>query len=234
MLLLCSTQAVNCQTQANSTEQTPGQDTVVSGNTVIHPNGEINNDVFVMSDSLAKQPAPTVQKAQPTTYWKPSPSRAMWFSVLCPGLGQIYNRSYWKVPVIYGSGAVFAYLVSWQGRMYKDYSNAYYDFMDNDPNTKSYESIFRNLNGSNDWKAKTLKQKRDYYRKYRDLCMFGVGLLYVLNILDAFVDGHLYDFNVSEDLSLHVEPVLNTPYTTQSNYLQYNSTLVGLQCSVSF
>ena len=89
-------------------------------------------------------------------YWSPNPNKAMWYSVLCPGLGQIYNRSYWKVPVIYGGAAVFGYLITWQGRMYNDYSNAYYDFMDNDPNTNSYDRLFKNIPGTNEWKKNTL------------------------------------------------------------------------------
>ncbi len=171
------------------------------------------------------------KKMEPQTYWHPNPNRAMWYSVLCPGLGQIYNRSYWKVPVIYGGGAVLGYLVSWQGRMYNDYSNAYYDFMDSDPNTVSYERLFRNLNGTDEWKKNTLRKKRDSYRRYRDLCLFGVGILYVVNIIDAFVDGHLYDFSVTNDLSLHVEPFVEQP---GFNNFGNDNVRYGLQCSFTF
>lgn len=163
-------------------------------------------------------------------YWHPDPNRAMWYSVLCPGLGQIYNRSYWKVPVIYGGAAVFGYLISWQGRMYNDYSNAYYDFMDNDPNTNSYERLFRNISGTNEWKKNTLRKKRDSYRRYRDLCVFGVGILYVLNIVDAFVDGHLYDFSVTNDLSFHVDPFVQPG----NDNFGLGNTSYGLQCSFTF
>ena len=163
-------------------------------------------------------------------YWSPNPNKAMWYSVLCPGLGQIYNRSYWKVPVIYGGAAVFGYLITWQGRMYNDYSNAYYDFMDNDPNTNSYDRLFKNIPGTNEWKKNTLRKKRDSYRRYRDLCIFGVGLLYVLNVVDAFVDGHLYDFSVTNDLSFHVDPFIQPGY---DNFGTSNATY-GLQCSFNF
>ena len=191
-----------------------------------------NNDMLIVGDSVINV-HPQKVNSNAINYWKPNPTRSLWYSVICPGLGQVYNRSYWKVPIIYGGGAVFAYLIQWQGRMYKEYSNAYYDFMDNDPNTNSYESIFRNINGTDEWKAKTLKQKRDYYRRYRDMCVFGVSLLYVLNVLDAFVDGHLYDFNVSEDLSLHVEPVVNIGGNT--SYGVYDTpSLLGVQCNIKF
>lgn len=173
---------------------------------------------------------PTKTKLAPQAYWQPNPNRAMWYSVLCPGLGQIYNKSYWKVPVIYGGAAVFSYLISWQGRMYNDYSNAYYDIMDNDPNTNSYERLFRNLNGTDEWKKNTLKKKRDSYRRYRDLCIFGVGILYFVNIVDAFVDAHLYDFSVTNDLSLKVEPTIQLPGMNDYNDNAY----YGLQCSFTF
>lgn len=186
---------------------------------------------------IFKQPVVIENKealAKPETYWHPNPNKAMWYSALCPGLGQIYNRSYWKVPVIYGGAAVFSYLISWQGRMYNDYSNAYYDMMDNDPNTVSYEHLFRNINGTDEWKKNTLRKKRDYYRRYRDLCVFGVGILYVVNIIDAFVDGHLYDFSVSNDLSFHIEPVISVPNVNGISNSSLNETQYGLQCSFTF
>lgn len=192
----------------------------------------------VVSPILIEQPQLTLTESNnaplpitPEQYWHPNPNRAMWYSVLCPGLGQIYNRSYWKVPVIYGGAAVFSYLISWQGRMYNDYSNAYYDMMDNDPNTVSYERLFRNIDGTDEWKKNTLRKKRDSYRRYRDLCVFGVGILYVVNVVDAFVDGHLYDFSVTNDLSLRVEPVIMTPGINNS---LLEDTRYGLQCSFTF
>lgn len=210
MMLLLATCIANAQEES--------QDTI-----------SIKENLLIMSDSVV---APT--KVPQKNYWKPNASKAMWYSVLCPGLGQIYNRSYWKVPIIYGGGAVFSYLIAWQGRMYKEYSTAYYDFMDADPKTNSYESIFRNINGTDEWKAKTLQQKRNYYRRYRDMCVFGIGILYVLNIMDAFVDGHLYDFNVSEDLSLRIEPVVKTPLLQTYDPKIDTPSLMGVQCSLRF
>lgn len=207
--------------------------------TALTANGEgIAKDINrIEQDSTTKNiEKPKTKTKAEYSYWHPIPKKAMWMSVMCPGLGQIYNRSYWKVPIIYGGVAAFSYLISWQGRMYNDYSNAYYDIMDNDPNTKSYESIFKNLDGTLDWKQKTLKNKRDSYRKNRDLCIFGVALLYVLNVLDAFVDGHLYDFSVTDDLSLRTEPILQYQglgyFDTEmpSNH----ATMIGLKCSLKF
>jgi hypothetical protein len=101
---------------------------------------------------------------------------------------------------------------------------------DNNPATNSYDDIFGNMDVTLDWKQKTLRNKRDYYRRIRDLCVFGFVLLYALNVIDAYVDGHLYDFSVTDDISFKVEPVLNSPfYATPSVEPSF-----GLQCKVSF
>ena len=73
------------------------------------------------------------------------------------------------MPVIYGGAAVLSYIVVWQGRMYNQYGNAYHDMFDNNPATNSYDDIFGNMDVTLDWKQKTLKNKRDYYRRNRDL-----------------------------------------------------------------
>ena len=184
--------------------------------------GVASEDTVVKKKKRKKEPE--------IVYWKPDPNKAVWYSLICPGLGQVYNRSYWKVPVIYGGAAVLSYIVVWQGRMYNQYGNAYHDMFDNNPATNSYDDIFGNMDVTLDWKQKTLKNKRDYYRRNRDLCVFGFVLLYALNVIDAYVDGHLYDFSVTDDISFKVEPVLNSPfYATPSVEPSF-----GLQCKVSF
>ena len=70
--------------------------------------------------------------------WRPDPKRAMWLAIVIPGAGQIYNRKYWKLPIIYGGFLGCAYAMRWNNQMYMDYSQAYLDIMDNDPTTKSY------------------------------------------------------------------------------------------------
>ncbi len=168
----------------------------------------------------------------PIPAFMPDPAKATWYALICPGLGQIYNRSYWKVPVLYGGIVTLTYLITWNGRMYNDYQNAYHDIMDNDPSTNSYESIFYNMSGADlSWKQNTLKRKRDFYRRNRDLSIFGMVALYVVSVVDAFVDAQLYNFSVSEDLSLQVEPVIN-------NYFYSNdapaSNMLGFRCTINF
>ncbi len=161
----------------------------------------------------------------------PNPQKATWYAIVCPGLGQIYNRSYWKLPIVYGGVLAFTYLISWNGRMYNDYRNAYFDISDDDPTTDSYLDLSPNYKGTLEEKQKltnSLKTKTTSYRRARDLSIFGSVALYVVSVIDAFVDAHLYDFEVSNDLSFRVEPVIE-------NYSIYSyRPSVGVQCCLKF
>lgn len=164
--------------------------------------------------------------------FRPDPARATWYALVCPGLGQIYNRSYWKVPILYGGVATLSYLILWNGRMYNDYKNAYHDLMDTDPTTDSYAQLVPSSAAYGvEWMQGALKKRRDMYRRYRDLSIFGMAALYVVSVLDAFVDAHLYDFTVSDDLSLRVEPMVN-PYGCGA--VGTETAFCGFQCSVRF
>lgn len=161
----------------------------------------------------------------------PNPRKATWYAIVCPGLGQIYNRSYWKLPILYGGVLACTYLITWNGRMYNDYRNAYHDIIDSDPNTKSYLSLFPSYDGSQSWLPNTLRSKTNNYRRTRDMSVFAVVMLYMVSAVDAFVDAHLYDFTVSEDLSLRVEPIINN--YSMDNVVTKDRTF-GLKCSFNF
>ena len=164
----------------------------------------------------------------------PDPTKATWYALICPGLGQFYNRSYWKVPILYGGIATLSYLIIWNGRMYNDYRNAYHDIMDNDPNTNSFEKIFYNMQSADmNWKQSTLDRKQNYYRRNRDLSIFGMALLYTISVIDAFVDAQLYNFSVSEDLSLRVEPVINN-FFYANDATKAATPSLGFRCFVKF
>ena len=166
-------------------------------------------------------------------YFKPDPKKATWYAIVCPGLGQIYNRSYWKLPILYGGMLTFTYLIRWNGGMYNDYHNAYHDILDSDPNTQSYLSLVPEYDGTQTWLKTTLKSKTERYRRARDLSTFGMVALYLVSVVDAFVDAHLYDFTVTDDLTLRVEPIFNS-YGLESSMEGKNPMFVGLQCSFSF
>ncbi len=209
-------------------------------------------DEAVLMDTVQVVPAPSIgevaviedssQSAQKEKwkkdryayeYFKPDPRRATWYALVCPGLGQIYNRSYWKLPILYGGLLTFSYFIGWNGRMYNSYHNAYRDILDNDPSTQSYMDLFPKYDGTQSWLASTLKSKTTRYRRYRDLSTFGLVAFYMVSVIDAFVDAHLYDFSVTDDLSLRLEPVINV-YGFGNDVESRNSAIVGLQCSFQF
>ena len=96
------------------------------------------------ADSMTlMMPADTLQVKHKRNWatWHPNPKRALWLALVIPGAGQIYNRKYWKLPIVYGGFVGCAYAMRWNNQMYRDYSQAYMDLMDNDPNTDSYNSF---------------------------------------------------------------------------------------------
>lgn len=167
--------------------------------------------------------------------WVPNPKRAMWLAVVLPGAGQIYNRKYWKLPIVYGGFMGCIYAWRWNNQMYSDYSQAYMDIMDDDPTTQSYNQFLHlgaEITDANKTRYQNLfKRRKDYYRKYRDLSIFCLIGVYALSIIDAYVDASLSQFDISKDLSLKIEPsVINSK--SSSNPLK--SSALGLQCSLNF
>lgn len=127
-----------------------------------------------------------------------SATAAMVSSALLPGLGQIYNRSFWKLPLIYGG---LSYLISEavsDHQLYVRYERAYVALADDDPLTVD------EFNGQ--VPLSTLEYGASYYRRYRDLSIIGIALVYALNIIDAYVDAHLFYWNVNEDITVRAEP----------------------------
>ena len=171
-----------------------------------------------------KLPAPKKQ-------FIPNSNRALWLAMVVPGGGQIYNRKYWKLPIVYGGFVGCAYALGWNNKMYKDYSQAYLDIMDNDPNTKSYEDFVPpsvSIEGQEDRFKEIFRKRKDIYRRQRDMSIFCFIGVYVLSIIDAYVDAELSNFDISKDLSMKVEPTTFNDFNTKN----FNS--VGLQCSFNF
>ncbi len=161
----------------------------------------------------------------------PNPTRATWLAVVFPGGGQIYNRKYWKLPIIYGGFAGCAYALTWNNKMYSDYSQAYLDIMDSNPNTRSYENLLPpNSTYDEEWLKNTLRNRKDRFRRYRDLSIFATIAVYIVSIIDAYVDAELSNFDISPDLSMKVEPaVIDNQYRARPNQKS-----VGLQCVLRF
>ena len=142
----------------------------------------------------------------------PDPTRAVWLSALCPGLGQIYNRRYWKLPIVVGAYMGLGYATSWNSRMLTDYTVAYRDIMDTDPSTDSYMDFFPSTTKEEDldkeWLKNILKRRKDYFRQNRDLCIICMVGVYLVAMVDAYVDASLAQFDISPDLSMKVAPAV--------------------------
>ncbi|MCQ2344928.1 MAG: DUF5683 domain-containing protein [Paludibacteraceae bacterium] len=135
----------------------------------------------------------------------PNPQTALWLAFTFPGLGQIYNRKYWKLPIIYGLGVGIGYAISYTNNLYKDYLVGYQSFSSTRPNPKLYEPLIpKNYPEAN--VGTYLKNQMNDYRRYRDLSIVAAVALYALTIVDAFVDAQLSDFDISPDLSMKVKP----------------------------
>ena len=128
---------------------------------------------------------------------KTSPKTATLLSVACPGLGQIYNKKYWKTPIIIAGigGALYAY--NFYNNQFLEYKNAYILRTDGDEST-----IDNHLN----YTESNLITLQDYYRNQKDLSIIIGSIIYILNIVDAYVDAHLFEYNINDNLSLNFDP----------------------------
>lgn len=174
-----------------------------------------------------------------------SPHKATVYSALLPGLGQIYNRKYWKVPILYAGIGVTVYAIGWNTGQYNDYKDGYIDFSKYleyknqaegdgiiEPTLKRYEKLVRDVDFENtsaaddNWYKTRFKNGKDKYKRDRDfsyIILFGV---YVLNIIDATVDAHLTNFNINDELSMTVQPKMN--------YSPVSGSTLGLSCRINF
>lgn len=163
-------------------------------------------------------------------FFVPDPNRALWLSLIFPGGGQIYNRKYWKLPVFYGGFLGCFYAFTWNQQMYMDYSQAYLDIMDDNPDTNSYIDMFPpsyDIDNNVERFKTVFKNRKDRYRRWRDLSAFCFVGVYLLSIIDAYVDANLSAFDISDDLSLRLSPTtLEAPGTHRAG--------VGLGATLTF
>lgn len=144
--------------------------------------------------------------------FNPDPTRAVWLAALCPGLGQIYNRRYWKLPIVVGAYMGLAYGMTWNNTMLKDYARAYNDISDSDPNTNGYMDIFPPTMSESqidkEYWTSVFKSRKDYFRRNRDMCVIAMIGVYLVAIVDAYVDASLSQFDISPDLALRWSPAV--------------------------
>lgn len=199
-------------------------------NKVVSAADSVSMRMLSASDSVNKK-----KEKRDWSTWRPNAKRAMWLAIVIPGAGQIYNRKYWKLPIVYGGFIGCLYAIRWNNQMYKDYSQAYMDIMDNDPSTESYNQFLHlgnTITEDNKEQYQNLfKKRKDYYRRYRDLSVFCLIGVYALSVIDAYVDASLSEFDISKDLSMKLEPTI---INNKSSLNPLKSSSLGLQCSITF
>ncbi|MDR1918921.1 MAG: DUF5683 domain-containing protein [Tannerellaceae bacterium] len=198
--------------------------------------------VLVAADSVALRSMEMPPKA-----FAPNSTRAVLWAII-PGMGQVYNRKYWKLPFVYGGFMGFAYAVTWNGKNYQDYWGAYKSIM---RDAEAYNQLVKDANGaevsyefSKEWTdfisttdyvaavnnvgyQNLFKSRKDFFRRNRDLSIILTVGFYLICMVDAYVDAELFNFDISPDLSLRIEP-LASPQT------RFSTGNIGLNCSITF
>ncbi len=185
------------------------------------------------SPQVGPTPTDSLKQDLDRKVWVPNPAKATWLALIIPGGGQIYNRKFWKLPIFYGGFAGCAYALTWNGKMYKDYSNAYKDAVNQKWDSNSILDLLPPgyLNRvSKSQLTETLRKRKDTFRRYRDMSIFAFIGVYLLSVVDAYVDAELSNFDISPDLSMRVEPAVigNNPGGSSSGRS------LGVQCSFRF
>lgn len=179
-------------------------------------------------------PQDKVQHAVERKQFVPNPTKATWLALVAPGGGQIYNRKYWKLPIFYGGFAGCTYALTWNNRMYKDYSAAYKDAVNGNWSSKSITDLLPAnylRRTSESQVTEVLRKRKDLYRRYRDMSIFAFIGVYLLSVVDAYVDAELSNFDITPDLSMSIEPAV---MGTGSQGMGLRDRSVGMQCSFRF
>jgi len=201
---------------------------------------EVFRDTAQIQEQLTDTLDVDAAKANVTPH---SPHKATIYAMVLPGLGQVYNRQWWKLPILYGGVGATVYGISWNSRNFKKYKNAYFDYShyleekakNPDfpyPQNPSWEKVYA-CGGVEDFSPQQqanfqtqLKNKKTNFKRNRDLLYIVMGGIYAVQIIDACVFAHFYDFEINEDLTLNVQP--NSFYTPAAGGM------VGLTLTLNF
>lgn len=176
-----------------------------------------------------------------------SPHKATIMAMVLPGSGQIYNGQWWKVPILYGGVAATTYGIVWNNNRFKDYRDAfvewvqYQDAKAKDPTTpypehpawdkipKAFDvqtNPYLQTSAGQEWFKNILNNRKTSFKRNRDLCYILMAAIYAINIIDATVYAHFYDFEIDDDLSLQVRPT--------TSYSPLGGGTVGLTLTFNF
>lgn len=215
---------------------------------VVAPADSTVADILHSADSVSESVV-DMQKIKPA--FKPNSTKAILLALI-PGLGQIYNQKYWKLPIVYGGLMGCIYAITWNNRYLKEYSTAYKDIVYDSqmittnnslPEDEQREITADDLSSSwqdllsagsdpmdyvqNSQFQERIKNRKDSFRRFRDMSIIIAVGVYAISIIDAYVDAQLFDFDITPDLTMRIEPVVS-PQTSAS------SGLYGLNCSFKF
>lgn len=157
--------------------------------------GQEDPDTLLITD-LSKVPAEELKTDTGRTV---IPGRAALYSTIFPGLGQIYNRKYWKLPIVYLALGTATYAAVWNHQQSQIYLDAFYEQTDPNNPDPDFADIYTEAQ---------LIELYYQHRRWQDLSIIIGAVLYGLQVLDAYVDAHLYDYDVSDDISFHWQPAL--------------------------
>lgn len=173
------------------------------------------------SPASAQESSDTSASEADTIIYTHSPKKATVFSAVLPGLGQVYNKKVWKVPIIYAGFGALGYFVSFNNRYYKKFKSAYQMRLNNDPN---FNNVYPEYSYLTD---QSLQLAMNTYRRWRDMNAMGFIALYVLQVIDANVDANFFYYDISKDITLKVSPGV----VGNDNLLGY---AVGLKINLHF
>lgn len=254
LAMLCMPRTIAAQTErhvadttrfalADSLHRTVGRDLKVfaepSASSVLSEDSEFsefsefseNSDSAKIARAKARDYRRETRQQRLATF-TPDPAKATWSALVFPGGGQIYNHKYWKLPIVYGGFLGCAYALNWNNQMYSDYSQAYLDIMDDDPGTASYEDFLPpryNVEANKEYLTRVFKNRKDNYRRQRDLSIFCFIGVYLISVVDAYVDAELSNFDITDDLSVEVRPA-----TIDNRHSARHHQAYGFQCSIHF
>lgn len=194
---------------------------------------QVGSDTLVAVEQIVKKPH--------------SPHKATIMAMILPGSGQIYNDQWWKVPILYGGIAADMYGIIWNNNRFKDYRDAYVEWvqylerLNENPDTPypsnpAWDKIPKGFDVQTDpylqttagkeWFKNTLNNRKTNFKRNRDLCYIVMAAIYAINIIDATVYAHFYDFEIDDNLSFHVRPT--------SSYSPIGGGSIGLTLTLNF
>ncbi|MDR1814627.1 MAG: DUF5683 domain-containing protein [Tannerella sp.] len=196
---------------------------------------QVDDSLKTAVDSLKFEDSSLQDSVKP--HFKPNPKTAYLIAAVFPGVGQVYNRQYWKLPIVYGGFCGFLYAITWNNKNYSDYRRAYFDIVidnQNDPTGEHPEDwsqswqdfVPANVNPANYFRnsmfQNNLKSGKDFYRRNRDLSIILSIAFYLICVADAYVDAQMFDFDVSPDISFRFTPEIRPDPLGHSRYYAVN------------